>query len=82
MNVVSEDLNLGDLAGVLLQVGNELPGPDLPDANLSFMASRDNKLVVVTEGYGGDTILVSVVNLPQLLVVVDSEGPDSSIGPS
>lgn len=82
MDIISEDLNFRDLAGVLLQMGDELSGPYLPDTDLTFHTTRDNKLIVVTESYGGYTIFVSIINLPEHLIVVDSVSSNFAVGPS
>ena len=64
VNVICKDLNLCDLACVLLQMRYELSRSDFPDSNLSFMAAGDNKFIVVAQSDCCHTILVSIIDLP------------------
>ena len=82
MDVIRKDYNFCHLAGVLLEMGNKLSRSDLPHSDFTFLASGDDELVVVAQGDGCYTILVSVIDLPELLVVVNSEGSDLAIGPT
>mmetsp|Transcript_16438 Transcript_16438/g.27882 ORF Transcript_16438/g.27882 Transcript_16438/m.27882 type:complete len:382 (-) Transcript_16438:473-1618(-) len=67
---------------MLLKVGDELPGPNLPDPDLAFLATRDDKLLVVAECNCSHPILMSIVDLPELLAVVDPERSDLAVGPA
>ncbi len=82
MDVVRKDYNFCHLAGVLLEVGNQLSRSDLPHSDFTFLASGDDELVVMAKGDGCYTILVCVIDLPELLVVVNSESSDLAIGPT
>jgi len=82
VNVVCKYLYLGYLAGVLFQVRDELSWSDLPNSNLSFISSGYNELVIVTQADGSDAVLVSVIDLPKLLIVVHSESSYLSVGPA
>jgi hypothetical protein len=81
VGVIRENLDFGDFACVFLQVGNEFSRLNFPDSDFALHASRGNELEVVAEVNGSHSVLVSVVNLPQLLVVVHSESSNSSVRP-
>lgn len=79
MNIVSEDLNFSHFRCMFFQMGNELSRSDFPDSDLSLLATGDDEFVVMAQGDCSHTILVSVINLPKLLVVIHSECADLSI---
>ena len=61
---------------------NQLSRSNLPNTDFTFSSSRDNEFMVMTEADAGDSILVSVIDLPELCIIVYSEGTDLSIRPS
>ena len=82
MLVVSEELDLGHSARVLLKVRDELARSDLPDANLALHAARADKFAAAREADRGDSALVSVVDLPEQLAVVNTVSSDLSVRPA
>jgi len=82
MDIIVENLDFGNLAGVLLQVRDELSWSYFPDTDLSFKSSWDDELCVMAKCYSSNSTLVSVVNLPELLIIVDAVGSYFSIGPT
>ena len=82
MLVVREELDLGDSARMLLQVRDKFARSDLPDSYFTFHAARADKFTALSQANRCDATLVSIVNLPQKLTIVNSISPDLSIGPS
>ena len=50
---------------MLLQMTDQLSASNFPNSALSFIASTADEFAVVTKANGSDSILVSVVNLPE-----------------
>lgn len=82
MHIVCENYNLSHFAGVLLHVGNQFTRSYFPNTDFSFVSSGYNKLMVVAKTDASDSIFMSIVNLPKLLVVVDSKSSYFAICPS
>jgi hypothetical protein len=67
---------------VLLKVGDELTGSDLPDAHLALHAARADEFAALGQADRCDSSFMGVVDLPQELAVVDSVGSDLAVGPA
>ena len=79
VDVVGKDLNFSDFACMLFQVGDEFTRPNLPNSDFTFLAAWNDELLVVAKGYCSDSILVSIIDLPELLAVVHAEGSDFAV---
>ena len=55
---------------------------DLPDANLTVVASRDKELIVAGCGDRGDTVGVSIADGVHQLAALRAEGADLAVGPT
>ena len=66
---------------MLLQMRYQFSWSYFPDAYLSIHASRYNKLIVKAECDSGDSIFMSIVNCPHLLIIVASVGSYLSVWP-
>ena len=64
MDVILKYYNFCDFACVFFEVCDKFSRPDLPNSNLTFFASRYDKLIVVAQGNSCNTVFMSVINLP------------------
>jgi hypothetical protein len=61
---------------------NQLTRSDLPDADLTFIASRTNKFIVVAEAYSCYSIFVSIIDLPEWAGTFNLKGANATICPT
>ena len=59
----------------------QLSWSDFPNSNFTFVTSWNDEFIIVTQSYGCNTILMSIVNLPQQLLIVDSVSSYLAIWP-
>jgi len=82
MNIIVKELNLGDTASVLLQVRDEFTGTDFPDTNFTLHTTWTDELAVLGETNSSNSILMSIINLPKKLTVINTVSSDSTIRPT
>lgn len=61
---------------------NQLTRSDLPDADLTFIASRANKFIIVAEADSCYSVFVSIIDLPEWAGTFDLKGADAPICPT
>lgn len=61
---------------------NELAGADLPNADFAVEAARAYEFLIEAQANGSYAVLVSIVNGPQRLRVLNAEGPDAAVRPA
>ena len=61
---------------------NQFSGSYFPDSNFTFFTSRNNELSVMTQSYSSNTSFMSIINLPKLLVIINSICSNFTIWPT
>lgn len=82
VDIVREYLNPSHASCMLLQVGDQLPWSDFPNSALSIIAAWANKFWIEAYANGCNSILMSIINLPQKRRPFYSKGPNLSVWPS
>lgn len=82
VRIIGEQLNLGHTGGVFLQVANEFTGTNFPNTDVTLHAARADELAAARKANGSDAALVSIIDLPKQLAVVDTVGANAAIRPS
>jgi hypothetical protein len=82
MDIVRQDVNVGHLAHMLLEVRDKLSAPDLPNSALSLGSSSSEKLGVEGETDSSDPVQMCVVYHPETLAVLDPKSSNNAIVPA
>lgn len=82
MNIIRENLNPSNLTCVFLEMRYELSRPNLPNSDLTFLATRADKLIVVAQAYSSNSIFMCVINLPKWARSLYFERADAAIRPA
>ena len=82
MDIIWEDLHLSHLACVFLQMTDQLSASNFPNSALTFIASTAYEFAIVTKANGSDSILVSVVDLPERRASFDLKRSDLTVRPT
>lgn len=82
MNIIGEDLHFCDFACMFLKMGDEFFGSDFPNSDFSLHTTGHDEFSIMRESYSCDSILMSIVYLPEKGVIVNSESSNLSIRPA
>lgn len=61
---------------------NQFSRSYFPNSNLTFFSSRNNEFSIMTQSNSSNTSFMSIINLPKLLVVINSISSNFTIWPA